>query len=217
MKRSCIFVSIALLCTSLSSCLNDDDKGKDREKIVEMTIYPETGYGVNLLDDIWTEPLVFSDSDENQRRLLLNIIVEGFDFDYERGYEYKIRAKKVWMHNPPQDVSSVKYVFMDMLSKTQVIMENREEDLELFISSEIVKFTPSYPNEYEEGGSVLKTYNAFRAKLTRVENWVLLTNIEGFDFENGYEYILNVKKVTQATPYSVKYILRDVLSKEKKD
>jgi len=212
MKRIYFFTGLALLSISLSSCLNDDDKGRDREKIVEITIYPETGYGVSVVGEIWTEPLVFSDSDDNQKRILLDIIFEGRDFDYERGYEYKIKAKKVWMYDPPQDVSSVKYVFIEMLSKTQVITEDREENLELLISSETVKFTPCYPYEYEEGGESLKRYDALQATIIGIGNRIVLTNIEGFDFEEGYEYMLKVKKVTQANPYSVKYILQDILS-----
>ena len=43
-----------------------------------------------------------------------------------------------------------------------------------------------------------------------------LTEIEGFNFEEGYEYVLNVKKVTLAEPYSVKYILLNILSKKEK-
>jgi hypothetical protein len=44
-----------------------------------------------------------------------------------------------------------------------------------------------------------------------------LKNIEGFDFEEGYEYILNVKKMTQAEPYSIRYILLNIKSKTPKE
>ncbi len=96
-----------------------------------------------------------------------------------------------------------------------MITEDSEKNIELFVSSETVRFTPKYPSEYEEGGSP-KIYDALYVKETGTDNWMALTNIEGFDFEKGFEYVLNVKKVTHAEPYSVKYVLLNVLSKNRK-
>ena len=187
----------------------------DRVKIVEMTIYPETGYGVSVMSDIWIQPLIFSDSDENQRRLLIDIITEGFDFDYQRGYEYKFKAKKIWMQEPPQDVSSIKYEFVKLISKKKVITKDCEENIELFVSSEKVKFMPEYPNEFEdEETGKPQIYNALKVKVSDSDKWMVLTEIEGFDFEAGYEYQLRVRKVTQAEPYNVKYVLLEMLSKD---
>lgn len=113
MRKLNLFVGIIILSTFLGSCTKDE---ANREKIVEMTLYPETGYGASVLSDVVTEPIQFSDNDENQKQMLTDIITEGFDFNYERGYQYTLKVKKVWMHNPPQDVSSVKYVFIELLS-----------------------------------------------------------------------------------------------------
>ncbi|MDO5971395.1 DUF4377 domain-containing protein [Flavivirga aquimarina] len=196
-------------------CTKDDG---DKEKIVEMTIYPETGYGASVMSDIWTQPLIFSDNDENQEKMLVDIITEGFDFDYERGYEFKFRVKKIWMQEPPQDVSSIKYEFIELLSKEKVITNDSEENLNQFVASETVKFTPKYPSEYEdEDNMATKIYDALKVKNTDSDNWMILTEIEGFNYENGYEYELRVKKVTQAEPYSVKYVLIEIISKEKKN
>ena len=41
-----------------------------------------------------------------------------------------------------------------------------------------------------------------------------LLGIEGFNYEEGYKYKLTVKKIIQAEPYSVSYILVDMISKE---
>jgi hypothetical protein len=203
-----------ILCILFTGCTKDDG---DREKILEMTIYPETGYGASVMSDIWTQPLIFSDNDENQKEMLVDIITEGISFDYERGYEYKFRVKKVWMQDPPQDVSSIKYVYIELLSEKKMITEDSEENIELFVSSKTVKFTPKYPCEYEGDGSLPKIYNALRVKKVGTDSWIALTGIEGFDFEEGYEYVLNVKKMTQAEPYSVKYILLNIKSKIKKN
>ncbi|MCW3786040.1 DUF4377 domain-containing protein [Plebeiibacterium sediminum] len=215
MKTLNLFFGFTFLCTLFMGCTKDEN---DKEKIVEITIYPETGYGASMMSDIWTQPLLFSDNDENQVKLLVDIITDGFDFDYERGYEYKFRAKKVWMQEPPQDVFSIKYEFIELLSKERVIINDSEENINLFVSSKTVKFTPDYPSEYvDEENITPKIYDALNVKNTDSDNWMALTKIEGFNYETGYEYVLKVKKITQAEPYSVKYVLLETISKENKN
>jgi len=43
-----------------------------------------------------------------------------------------------------------------------------------------------------------------------------IIDIEGFNYEEGYEYELSVRKVTQVEPFSVHYVLLDILVKNKK-
>lgn len=182
--------------------------------IVEMTIYSETGYGIRISDDIWTDALVFSESDDKQKQILSGIITEGFDFEYEKGYNYTFKAKKVWMREPPQDVSSIKYIFIGPLSKKKSITKDSQETIELFVSSKTVKFTPSYPHEYENGEP--KIYDALLVTETGTNNYLALKEIEGFNFESDYEYTLSVKKETKAEPYSIRYILLNIKTKQKK-
>ena len=214
MKKLHLFFAFVVLVLSFSSCLKDEDK--DKEKIVEMTIYPETGYGGSVMSDVWTQPLIFSDTDDNQKRMLVDILTEGFNIDYERGYKFTLKVKKVWMHQPPQDASSIKYVFIELLSKEKVITANTDETIELFVSSKTVRFTPKFPSEYEGDESSPKIYNALHVKKTGTDTWMALTTIEGFNFEEGFEYIISVKKTTQANPYSVKYVLLNIVSKHAK-
>ncbi|MDL5513930.1 DUF4377 domain-containing protein [Arenibacter sp. M-2] len=214
MSRVHLYIGLILLGLFFTNCLKDEVI--DKEKIVEIAIYPETGYGASLLSDIWTQPIIFSDNDDNQKQLLVDIIFEGLDIGYERGYKYTIRAKKVWMHEPQQDVSSIKYVFIDLLFKEKVITENSEENMELFVSSETVQFTPKYPGEFEADQSP-KIYKALHTKKPGSDNWMTLPQIEGFDFEEGYEYVLNIKKITQADPYLIRFVLLDIKSKTLKN
>ncbi len=51
----------------------------DVEKLVEMTIYPETGYRPNMMSNIWTQPLVVSDNDSNKKQRMLSRISEGVE------------------------------------------------------------------------------------------------------------------------------------------
>jgi len=212
MRKLNLFVGVIMISAFFVSCTNEEG---DREKIVKMTLYPETGYGASVMSDVLTEPIQFSDDDENKKQMFTDIIIEGFDFDYERSYEYTLKVKKVWMQNPPQDVSSVKYIFIELLTKKKTITENSEKNIELFVSSQTVKFTPKYPSEYEniEGVETLRIYDALHVKENGTNNWMALIKIDGFDYKKGYEYILNIKRITQADPYSVRYILLDIVSK----
>lgn len=215
MRKLNIFFGFIFFSMLFIGCTNDDG---DKDKIVEMTIYPETGYGASIMNNLWTQPLIYSDNDDNQKKMLVDIITEGFDFEYERGYEYKFRVRKVWMQQPPQDVSSIKYQYIELLSKDKVITNDSEENLNLFVASETVKFTPKYPSEYEDEDNMTpKIYDALKVKNTDSDNWMALTEIEGFNYEDGYDYELKVKKETRAEPYSVKYVLIETISKEKKD
>ena len=143
----------------------------------------------------------------------MSSITEGFDFEFERGYEYTFKAKKVWMSNPPVDGSSIKYKFIGPLEKKKIVVENSEGNIELLVVSETVKYVPSFPIEYENEIPVI--YDALFCGNTKTNigtdwaNLYVLKEIEGFDFESGYEYILNVKKITQANPYSLRFVLID--------
>lgn len=210
MRTLYLLLSVALFSLLLASCSDND---KDREKMVEVTLYPETTYGIMPLSSFWTDAIVFSDNDENTKQKLMGTLIEGDCFEYYQGYEYKYKAKKVWMEDPPQDVSSVKYVFLELLSKNKVITVDNETNVKLFVSGEIVQYVDAF--------SLIDIQNAISdallVKNTATNEWLALTSIEGFEFEEGYQYTLSAKKVTTAEPYSVRYVLTEILSKEKVD
>lgn len=79
MKKLHLFISLVTFSFFFSSCLKDEEI--DKEKIVEITIYPETGYGSSVMSDVWTQPLMFSDNDDNQKRILVDVIFENLDLD----------------------------------------------------------------------------------------------------------------------------------------
>ena len=240
MKRMYLSVFLAVLCMNFPGCsdedevsnndnnttqieeVNDNDKDKtkteevkdkDKTKIVEMTIYSETGYGKKWPNDFWSDAMIFSESDDNRKQLLIDIITEGFDFDYERGYEYTFEAKKVWMANPPQDVSSIKYQFIGPLTKKKVIVENSETEVLLSVASELVKYVPNFQDKNEDGSP--KTYDALSVIDVNSKTHTILKEIEGFDYESGFKYTLSAKKIIQAEPYSAKYVLLEIKDKQK--
>src|SRR5699024_3580692 len=205
------YLLLFLAMGMITGCFNENNQ--DREKVVEMTIYPEVGYGSALMSQTFTEELIFSESDDKTKRHLSNIITEGFDFEYERGYEYTFKAKKIWMSNPPQDVSSIKYVFMGSLNKSKVVTEDSEETMNITVQPHVVRFHPRFSRE--DGTGQDKVYDALLCRNESAEKTLVLKNIEGFNFEEGYKYVLAVKRVITANPYSEKYELLDIIKKQK--
>lgn len=187
---------------------------KDKVKTVELTIHPETKISRSELSNTWSDALVISDSHNQEQRALYATITEGLDYnnDFERGYEYKYKVEKVWMQDPPQDVSSIKYRFLKFLSKKKVITENSEKNIQLYVLPQKVEYTPRFYKDDIAG--VPQRKSAMLAKNMSNEEWIALFGIEGFDFEAGYEYVVNVKELTIAEPYSKSYSLVDVVSKE---
>jgi hypothetical protein len=225
MRKLKLLLCFVVVSALFSSCFKEDEG--DREKIVEMTIYPETGFGGSVMSEVWTEPLMFSDSEDSRKRILVDILFEGSDnFTYERGYEYTLKVKKIWMQNPPQDASSVKYVLLQILSKEKVITENTEKNIEVTVSDKTVKFVPRIPTEYEqvetengENYEIPKVYDAMYLSENGADYTypLIVTEIEGFDYEEGYEHILTLKKKIQAEPYAVEYSLIEIIFKEERD
>lgn len=204
MRKLYLILCFIITATFFSSCSKNDDR--DVEKTIEMTIYPETGYsGYLFSENVYGEFLLFSENDSQDKKLLTNGNVSFNNFDYEKGYEYKIEAKKTFLENPPQDGSSIKYDYLKTISKTKAITQNSEQQIEMEVAPKKVGFITRSQNEIQQ---------ALFVKENGEENMKPLIDIEGFNYEEDYTYNLSVKKVIQAEPYSVKYILLDILSKE---
>ena len=115
MKKVLLAVGIATFF--LAGCLDLDKNEKDWTEVVQLTVASETVKhnvwgsaeaidGINIIEDKGT--YWFS--------LPLNGI-EGFNF--EAGYEYRLKVKKTHLSNPPADGSSIIYTLLEILSKTQ--------------------------------------------------------------------------------------------------
>ena len=141
-KINLIIVSI-IVSVFLFGCEKEE---KDKEQTVELTIHSETKFIRSDLSGVWTDALVISDSEDKEHRALFATITEGLDYnsDYESGYEYLYKVRKVWMHNPPQDVSSIKYIFLDLLSKMRVITDNSEREVELTFYHKRLSIDPEF-------------------------------------------------------------------------
>lgn len=105
-----IFLFLTLLC--VTGC--DDDK----DEIVLMTVSATPGYIVPWGADFPMEYVSAMEDGEIYSSYFHPKEIEGFA--YERGYEYRIRVRKIQIENPPADGSSIRYVWINTLSQTKV-------------------------------------------------------------------------------------------------
>ncbi len=208
MRKTCLFFSFIAFGLLLSACSEQSEEDKVEE--VTLTIYEETGMG-RATEDYWFEFFMLSDSNDKKKRSAMLTLIEGISFNYERGYRYTFKAQKIWMVNPPQDISNIKYNIQELLSKEKVITTDKEEELNLTVAAETVKFSPFHREGMEE-----KLYDALSVVDVAQDKWMAIIEIEGFEYEAGYEYEIKVKKTTRANPYAISYTLLNVLSKQKK-
>lgn len=205
MSKLKLFLHSIIVLLFFGSCSNDD-KG-DVQKTIEMTIYSDTGFsGYILSENLYGEFLLFSEGDNNNQNVLTSGGNSFSDFDYEKGYQYKIKARKTTLANPPQDGSSVEYEYLETISKKKVVTENSEQQIEIEVEPKKVRYITRLGNGTEE---------AFFIKENGGINSKPLLEIENFDYEEGNRYKLKVKKLIQAEPYAVKYVLIEVLLKQK--
>lgn len=194
----------------LISCSQTEDQ--DKEKTVEITIHPEIGYAQPVLDTTYYEHMLYSDTDNQSKRVFRGVSSEDFGFDYELGYEYTFKAKKIRMSNPPQDVSDIKYQFIGPLHKRKAITEDKEEVLNITVLPDFVSF---YPLLSEKSDSIdPQVYDALLCTEETNDRIFVLKEIEGFDFEEGNIYNLEVKRQIIADPYKEHFTLIDVVDKK---
>ncbi|MGL6129731.1 DUF4377 domain-containing protein [Chryseobacterium artocarpi] len=133
--------------------------------------------------------------------------IEGFT--YEPGYEYVLKVKTEKIANPPADGSSIKYTLVKQVSKTKKEGITANEKT-LIIGAETL--------DCSAGAGRMK---CMQVKENASDNWTnFYSNIEGFTYEPGYEYVLKVKTEKIANPpadaSSIKYTLVEQVSKTKK-
>ncbi|MCH4822877.1 DUF4377 domain-containing protein [Gramella lutea] len=71
-------------------------------------------------------------------------------FDFEPGYVYDLKVRKIEVENPPQDESSIKYIMINVLSKEKVSADEQFKiGLKKFGENFIQGINPEYSLLYE--------------------------------------------------------------------
>ncbi len=128
--------------------------------------------------------------------------IEGFE--YEPGYNYELKVSVAPVENPPADGSSLNYTLVEEVSKTSA---NAEGDVvTMYVGPELAECTGAGPQmcmlvKYEPSADYQYFYN----------------QIEGFEFEPGYNYELQVLVTEVENPpadgSSLQYTLIEEVSK----
>jgi hypothetical protein len=109
-------VSISLLTLLMVSC--QDSGNKDWTEEVLMTVAPEfVDYHPIESNGVASDGLhVKEDNISHWIKIPLDAIE---NFDYEVGYEYRLKVLKTHLANPPADGSDVKYKLIEIISKSE--------------------------------------------------------------------------------------------------
>ncbi|MBD9109839.1 DUF4377 domain-containing protein [Bacteroides nordii] len=119
MKTKKLFGTLLLFLSALcfAGCLNNDDSQDKVETIkmfvsAKMSMYQPWGAS----DPI--ECMLVKEEKENDYKTLDFLGIT--EFEYEKGYEYKLLVEKTTLANPPADGGSIRYQLIEILSKDKV-------------------------------------------------------------------------------------------------
>lgn len=184
---------------ALGACDKNDDY-----TVREWTVASQLGisHGFHTLQPV----LLVKANDETSWRA----VYEGIEgFDYEPGYEYKLRIKAKQLPEPPQDASSVRYSLLELISKTPA----RSSIPDSYYPTFTMEVAPAPVNYY---GELYLSVRFPEVGLTDWQRWPF--RIEGFEYEQGYSYKLKIG--TSVVPvdddgyYSVQYSVLEMLDKQ---
>lgn len=108
-----IRIGSVLACIVLLLMISSCDK-KETESVLTLTVASETVLRPVVPSQEEAEHMVITDNSEQIIYLPIGSIE---NFEYEKGFEYKLLVKKRNLKNPPLDSGSVIYTLIDILSK----------------------------------------------------------------------------------------------------
>ena len=191
-----------LLAACASTTATDAGKQDSQPEPVERTIY----VGPLLVDCEGEGPqkcMLVKEKPEDDYTLFYDQI-EGFE--YEEGYEYKLIVKEEPVENPPAGGSSLRWSLVSVESKEPVPIAEDVVEKTIYVGPELVDCTGVAPQKCmlvkeDPDGEYTLFYD----------------QIEGFNYEEGYEYELVVREEQVENPpadaSSIKWILVEEVSK----
>jgi heat shock protein HslJ len=131
--------------------------------------------------------------------------IEGFE--YEEGYEYEIVVRQEQVENAPADASSIKWTLVEVVSKEPVANTGVAVEKTIYIGPNLVDCVGVAPQK------------CMQVKENSEDDYSMFYNqIEGFDYEEGYEYELVVREEKVENPpadaSSLKWTLVEEVSKK---
>lgn len=179
-----------LLSVSFVSCTTDDEHSKEltliiaSEKCANYSSWEECGNYSS-----WSSSPYFAKSTETDRWDTFSYI-EGFD--HEVGYEYRVKVwQEKWHNGEIADAPMYRYKLLEVLSKVKKDSENIPDQLIYLIIAS--RKTPDSTLPY-----YVKT-------LHYSPQWTPCQEIEGFEYEEGYQYEIVVEKKFRGSDTLPKY------------
>ena len=114
------FVFLIIIGLCFYSC-NDDEKQKEKYKIMTLKVAAYRDYYVAPEHGITTNILGYVVTDENNKTYVIETI-KGFEDEYEEGYEFVVKVKAVNKNQdePVQDLLGYYYYLLGILNKEKV-------------------------------------------------------------------------------------------------
>lgn len=147
-KLHLVAIVLSLTLFTGSSCsIKGGPQGK--QEIVELRVNHFKQTAVGVMPQL---VMLIQEDDEigSENWSLLYDRIERFDF--EPGYIYDLKVRKIEIENPPQDASSVKYIMINLRSKEKV---SADEQFEIGLKNFGENFVQGANPEY----SLLGEYN----------------------------------------------------------
>ena len=201
-KSPLLFVDVTILTLLLAACVCTACDKDDEYEIREWTVASQLGiaHGASTLQPVL---LVKANDDTSWRAVYQGI--EGFDF--EAGYEYRLRIKAEQLPDPPQDGSSIRYTLLEQISKTPATSVIPDQFFPVFT----MEVAPQ-PMNYR--GQRFLGVRFPESGLNEWQPWPF--RIEGFEYEPGYIYRLRIGTSVIPAPdspegyYTVCYSMLDM-------
>ncbi len=194
-----------------ASCLNDDP-AEDKSENMKLHVSAMTCVSGTLFGSDPIEGMLVRSGDSPDYHFLAFGAVGGFT--PRRGYAYELWVERITLAEPPADGSLYRYRLIREISARQ--SEGIRTDMRLHVSPEPGTYLwPDMPQR--DPGMGLKIREETE------EEWLVvpINKVDGFLYEQGYAYELDVEKIVLSAPaensrwQTVHYVLRSIVTKEK--
>ncbi len=210
-RRAILFLAGILLLVVATACAGGDTEDDPADETVQGVPQDDTSQEpAGVEKEIQVGPILVECEGEGPQECMLirenemdkwELFYDSIQgFEYEEGFLYDLLIEEQTVENPPAGGSSIKWVLVEVLDTTPVNIST------IIVGPEQV--------ECEGAGPQL----CYQVKNNPEEDWQLFySQIEGFQFEPGYEYELLVAEVPVKNPpadaSTVQYILVEEVSK----
>lgn len=202
-------ISLLLLLLPFTLCSCDNDESR----VETWTVAPEKGVAGISMGFGHVPAYIVKKGDASNWEIFSNPI-EGFSL--QKGYESVLRVRIDHIANPPADGADHRY-----------IMEERISHVPAAMPVDPLVFSPEFEVVVASERAAEETFWIRDTRADKALWEVFPWKIEDFDYTPGYEYRLRIQPVAEYTgehndltdqdSWTVKYLLKELISSEQKE